>query len=81
MHYTNTNKGTQLSVAELQYFLSVACYLLQTPAHEEQPAFYIDTLYCVLLRGTAECAYIIYSLFASAFIDILIVNSLFNNPE
>ncbi len=84
---TNTNKGTQLLVAELQCFLSIGCYLFNKHLHMKNnlhSVFILCTVSCWEAQEPfllAECLYIIYSLFASVFIDILIVNSLFNNTE
>ena len=79
---------TQFSLAEQQCFLSVACYLFNKHLHMNnscrQSVFILWTESCLEAQEPsllAQYLYIIYSLLASVFIDILIVNSLFNNPE
>ncbi len=49
VHCTNNNKDTQLSVAEQQCFLSVACYLCNKHLHMKnnlQSVFILRTVSC-----------------------------------
>lgn len=55
----------------------------QTPALEKQATFCIYTATCSEAHEPflqTQCFYMIYSLFTSVFIDILIMNSFFNDP-
>ncbi len=79
VHCTNTNKGTQLSVGEQQCFLSVACFLFNKHLNIKKSLhsiFILCTVSCLEAQEPfvpAECLYIIYSIFESVVIDILIV--------